>query len=105
MFPGEDPGVILRHSPVHGLLTGDWQPEEYKVLNIYSGFAIKPAGTIDPAMMTKVVGMLDTMLGLLTRDNPAQMDWLKDFVAWTIQHPEKKQQVCPVIIGGQGIGK
>ena len=105
MFPGEDPGVILRHSPVHGLLTGDWQPEEYKVLNIYRGFAIKPAGTIDQAIMTKVVGMLDTMLGLLTRDNPAQMDWLKAFVAWTIQHPEKKQQVCPVIIGGQGIGK
>ena len=55
--------------------------------------------------MAKAVGMLDTMLGLLTRDNPAQIDWLKKYVAWTIQHPEKKQQVCPVIIGGQGIGK
>ena len=106
MFPGEEPGAILRHSPVHGLLADvDWQPEEYKVLNIYRGFSIKPAGTVDPAIMTKVVGMLDTMLGLLTRDNPAQIDWLKKYVAWTIQHPEKKQQVCPVIIGGQGIGK
>ena len=105
MFPGQDPGVILRHSAVHGLVTGDWQPEEYKVLNIYRGFAIKPAGTIDPAIMAKVVGMLDTMLGLLTRDNPAQIDWLKKYVAWTIQFPDKKQQVAPVIIGGQGIGK
>ena len=49
--------------------------------------------------------MLDRMLGLLTRDNAAQMDWLKKYIAWTIQHPELKQQVCPVIIGGQGIGK
>ena len=45
------------------------------------------------------------MLGLLTRDNELQIDWLKKFVAWTIQHPEIKQQVAPVIIGGQGIGK
>ena len=106
MFPGEEPGAILRHSPVHGLLTDvDWQPEEYRVLNIYRGFSIKPAGAIDPVIMTRVVGMLDTMLGLLTRDNPTQIDWLKKYVAWTIQHPEKKQQVCPVIIGGQGIGK
>ena len=55
--------------------------------------------------MTEVVGNLDIMLGLLTRDNPDQMDWLKQYVAWTIQHPEQKQQVCPIIIGGQGIGK
>ena len=33
------------------------------------------------------------------------MWWLKKFIAWTIQHPEIKQQSCPVIIGGQGIGK
>jgi hypothetical protein len=106
MFPGEEPGRILRHSPVHGLLTdGDWQPEEYRVLNIYRGFSIKPVGTIDPIIMTRVVTMLDRMLGLLTRDNAAQIDWLKQFIAWTIQHPELKQQVAPIIIGGQGIGK
>ena len=107
MFPGSEPGAILRHSAVHGVLpdTLDWQPEEYRVLNIYRGFAIKPAVTINQPLMTKIVNMLDKVLGLLTRDNPQQMDWLKQFVAWTIQHPEKKQQVAPVIIGGQGIGK
>ena len=55
--------------------------------------------------MSKAVAALDRMLGLLTRDNDAQMWWLKKFIAWTIQHPEIKQQACPVIIGGQGIGK
>ena len=55
--------------------------------------------------MSKAVTALDRLLGLLTRDNDAQIVWLKKFIAWTIQHPEIKQQVAPVIIGGQGIGK
>jgi hypothetical protein len=107
MFPGSEPGAILRHSPVHGVMSDalDWQPEEYRVLNIYRGFAIKPAATINQALMTRIIGMLDKMLGLLTRDNLQQIDWLKKFIAWTIQHPDKKQQVAPIIIGGQGIGK
>ena len=47
----------------------------------------------------------DRMLGLLTQDNDAQMKWLKQFIAWIAQHPEIKPQVCPIIIGGQGVGK
>jgi hypothetical protein len=106
MYPGAEPGAILRCSPVYGLLKDEEaQPDEYKLLNIYRGFAIKPIGTINPVLMAKVVSMLDKMLGLLTRDNEAQMDWLKKFIAFTIQHPEIKQQIAPVIIGGQGIGK
>ena len=106
MYPGAEPGAILRCSPVYGLLKDEEaQPDEYKFLNIYRGFAIKPIGAINPALMAKVVSMLDKMLGLLTRDNDAQMDWLKKFIAFTIQHPEIKQQIAPVIIGGQGIGK
>ena len=55
--------------------------------------------------MRQAVSCLDRMLGLLTRDNDAQMLWLKQFIGWTIQHPDKKQQVAPVIVGGQGIGE
>ena len=106
MFPGKEPAAILRFSPIYGLLKEEeTQPDEYKVLNTYRGFVIKPIGVIDEMLMSKVVTALDRMLGLLTRDNDLQMDWLKRFVAWTIQHPEIKQQVAPVIIGGQGIGK
>ena len=106
MYPGREPGAILRVSPVYGLLSDvDWQADEYRALNTYRGFTIKPVGVVDPGVMAKVISMLDRMLGLLTRDNTSQMAWLKKFIAWTIQHPEIKQQVAPVIIGGQGIGK
>lgn len=104
--PGEEPGAILRLSRVHGLLKGDDRhPDEYRVLNTFTGFSIRPVATIDPAIMGPAVTMLDTMLGLLTRDNDAQMKWLKQSIAWTVQYPAIKPQSCPVIIGGQGIGK
>ena len=106
MFPGEEPAAILRFSPLHGLVNGpDWAPDEYAVLNSYRGFTVKPTGLVDDAVMRQAVSCLDRMLGLLTRDNDAQMLWLKQFIGWTIQHPDKKQQVAPVIVGGQGIGK
>jgi hypothetical protein len=105
-FPGQEPGAILRYSPVHGLINNDdRQPDEYHVLNTYRGFIIKPAQTINATIMRAAVSALDTMLGYLTQDNDAQILWLKKFIAWIIQHPEIKQQVCPVVIGGQGVGK
>ena len=106
MFPGEEPASILRCSPVHGILkTDEIQPDEFKAFNIYRGFIIKPTGTVNPDLMRKCVTAVDRLFGLLTRDNDAQMDWLKKFIAWTIRYPAIKQQVAPVIIGGQGIGK
>ena len=106
MFPGEEPASIIRCSPVHGILkTDEIQPDEFKAFNIYRGFTIKPTGTVNPDLMRKCVTALDRLLGLLTRDNDAQIKWIKQFIAWTIRHPAVKQQVAPVIIGGQGIGK
>ncbi len=106
MFPGEEPASIIRCSPVHGILrTDEIQPDEYKAFNIYRGFTIKPTGAVNPELMRKCITAVDRLFGLLTRDNEAQMDWLKKFIAWTIRFPAIKQQVAPVIIGGQGIGK
>jgi hypothetical protein len=105
-YPGAVPGAVLRHSPVHGLLNGeDRHADEYRLLNTFPGFSIRPIGTVDPAVMGEATSMLDRMLGLLTRDNDDQMLWLKKFVAWIAQRPEIKPQVCPIIVGGQGIGK
>ena len=63
------------------------QPDEFQVFNIYRGFIIKPASAVNPDLMRKCVTAVDRMLGLLTRDNDAQMKWLKKFIAWTIQLP------------------
>ena len=105
-FPGNEPGAILRFSPVHGIVSGeDRHGDEYKTLNVFPGFKIKPIATPDPTIMATAISMLDRMLGLLTQDNDAQMRWLKQFIAWIAQRPEIKPQVCPIIIGGQGIGK
>jgi hypothetical protein len=105
-LPGSEPGAILRFSPVYGLVSDDERrADEYVVLNNFGGFHIKPVSTIDQAVMREVGTMLDRMLALLTQDNAAQMKWLKQFIAWIRQHPEVKAQVCPIIVGGQGIGK
>ena len=106
MFPGEEPAAIIRCSPVHGILkTDEIQPDEYRAFNIYRGFIVKPTGAVNPDLMRKCVTAVDRLFGLLTRDNDAQIKWLKQFIAWTIRFPAVKQQVAPVIIGGQGIGK
>ena len=105
-FPGNEPGAILRYSPLHGIVTGENRyGDEYQCLNVFPGFKIKPIATPDPVIMAVAISMLDRMLALLTQDNDAQIRWLKQFIAWIAQHPAIKAQVCPIIIGGQGIGK
>ena len=105
-FPGNEPGAILRFSPLHGIVTGENRyGDEYQCLNVFPGFKIKPIATPDPIIMAAAISMLDKMLALLTQDNDAQIKWLKQFIAWIAQHPAIKAQVCPIIIGGQGIGK
>ena len=105
-YPSEEPGALMRMSRVHGLVKDeDARSDEYRLLNIYTGLSIQPIATIDPAVMGPALSMIDTVLGYLTQDNDAQMLWLKKFLAWTIQHPAIKQQVAPIIVGGQGIGK
>jgi len=105
-FPGQDTGAILRFSRVHGLLKEEQRtPDDYSVLNTFPGFAIKPVATPDPIIMAKAISMLDRMLSLLTQDNDAQILWLKKFIAHIAQRPQEKPQVCPIIVGGQGIGK
>ena len=104
--PGQEPGAIMRFSRARGMVTADERyGDEYRILNTFPGFAIKPIGVKDPVIWNRAMTMLDQMLGYLCRDNDAQMMWLKKFIAWTFQHPDIKQQSCPVIIGGQGIGK
>jgi hypothetical protein len=105
-FPGRDAGSIIRFSRLHGVLEEEERrPDDYSVLNTFSGFAIKPVATIDQTVMGRAVAALDKMLGLLTQDNDEQIKWLKKFIAHIAQNPAEKPQVCPIVVGGQGIGK
>ena len=105
-FPGHEPGAILRFSPVHGVVDGDDRySDEYRTLNVFPGFKIKPIATPEPEVMRRAVTMIDRMLALLTRDNDEQIKWLKQFVAWIAKEPAVKPPACPLVIGGQGIGK
>jgi len=107
LFPGEAPGGVLRFSSRLGVIRNDHpiEVDEYFVLNTYRGFVIKPSATVDRELLNKTIAMIDVMLGLITRDNPDQILWLKKWIAWTVQHPEIKQQIAPILVGGQGIGK
>jgi hypothetical protein len=49
--------------------------------------------------------MMDRLFGYLSQDNVTQIEWLKQWLAWTVQNPGQKQQVSPVFVGGQGVGK
>ena len=95
-FPGDEPGALLRFSPLHGVVVGeDKHGDEYRTLNVFPGFKIKPIATPDPVIMATAISMLDKMLGLLTQDNDAQMRWLKQFVAWIAQHPADQTPSLP----------
>jgi hypothetical protein len=49
--------------------------------------------------------MVDRLFGYLSQDNSDQIEWLKKWIAWTVQNPGQKQQIAPVFVGGQGVGK
>lgn len=107
LYPEFHPGGIFRVSR-----TGDQVSDEDEgelgvitVFNTWRGWPVAVAQPVDVAVLNTCVTMLDRLLGYLTRDNKYQMEWMKKWIAWTIQHPGVKQQIAPVIVGGQGIGK
>lgn len=83
----------------------DYEGDTKLMLDDWRGWPTLPAATVDPAVMAEGVAMLDKLFGLLTRNNAAQIDWIKKWIAWTIQHPAEKQQVAWVCVGGMGVGK
>lgn len=75
------------------------------VFNTWRGWPIKPTDTPDADLMAECGTRLDRLLGYMTQDNTNQIEWYKDWAAWTFQNPGKKQQIAPVVVGGQGVGK
>lgn len=83
----------------------DGSPGTITVFNTWRGWPVAAPVVVDVGLMNTCTAMFDRLLGYITCDNAAQMEWLKRWVAWTIQFPGDKQQIAPVIVGGQGVGK
>lgn len=106
LYPNEPRGTVFRVNRV-GMRVDDDDPEDYArmVFNTWKGWTVQAAQPADPELLKQCNSMLDRLLGYLTQGNERQMEWLKWWLAWTIQFPGTKQQIAPVIIGAQGVGK
>jgi len=105
-IPNGPIGEIIKIDHNARLLPDDTDsPTASLVFNSWPGWMHNPIDRPDFDTMNRCVSMLDELLGYLTRDNKDQMDWIKKWIAWTIKHPEIKQQIALIVMGGQGTGK
>jgi hypothetical protein len=108
LYPDLDAGGVYRIGSLGDILSDvDEDDTALSVFNTWRGWPVSPAAgdAYDPEYMKKIVADLDHVLSLITRDNADQMDWVKQWLAWTLQHPGDKQQIALVVVGDQGIGK
>lgn len=104
LFPDYQEGAIIRIAN-NKLVSEEYEGKSNLVFNTWTGWFHKPVLSPNLELLAKCESMLDTALGFLTCDNPRQIKWIKDWLAWTIQFPGDKQQIAWVILGSQGVGK
>ena len=107
LYPDFTPGTIFRLSRSGDVIPDDQDGEQgtMTMFNTWRGWPILPVKDPHPAMLTKCNFMMDQLFAFLTQDNKEQTAWLKQWIAWTVQNPGQKQQIAPVFVGGQGVGK
>jgi hypothetical protein len=107
LYPELTPGGIFRIDRIGEQISDDSEEERITntAFNTWKGWPIAIANPVDPNLMQICISHLDQLFSYLTRDNEKQSTWLKQWLAWVVQHPGVKQQVAPVIVGGQGVGK
>lgn len=106
LYPDQDPGAIFRVNRRGQIITDEAEDDSAApVFNTWRGWPISPASPVNEELLNECVTKLDRLLGYLTCDNQAQIDWHKQWLAWIFQHPGDKQQIAPVVVGGQGVGK
>lgn len=107
LYPDFPPGAIFRLSRAGDVVPDDQDAEAgtMTIFNTWRGWPILPAKNVDDKLVTKCISMMDRLFGYLSQDNERQALWLKQWLAWTVQNPGQKQQIAPVFVGGQGVGK
>lgn len=106
MFPDMEPGSIFRINK-RGEHVNDDDPDDTStpVFNTWRGWPILPPEVVNDDLLNQCVSYLDQLLKYLTCDNEMQMEWARQWFAWTMQNPGNKQQIAWVVVGGQGVGK
>ena len=107
LFPDFPPGSIFRMTRAGDTIPDDQDAElgTLTMFNTWRGWPILPTRNPDLIMLRKCTVMMDKLFGYLSQDNKEQVEWLKQWIAWTVQNPGQKQQIAPVFVGGQGVGK
>jgi hypothetical protein len=105
LFPDLQPGSVFRVDKRSELLPDDSADEGSIIFNTWRGWSHSSPETIDQPLLDELVRRSDQLFRYLTCDDEAQVEWIKQWIAWTIQHPGIKQQIAWVCIGGQGTGK
>lgn len=107
LYPDFPPGAIFRLSRAGDTIPDDQdsEPGTMTMFNTWRGWPILPTKSVDEALLAKCNQMMNQLFAYLTQDNKDQIEWLKKWIAWTVQNPGQKQQVAPVFVGGQGVGK
>ena len=106
LYPEYPPGAILRITPSQQIVGEDDEGEYVTTaFNTWRGWPVALPQVVDQQLLNICVAKMDRMFELITQKNEKQTLWLKKWLAWIIQHPGEKQQIAPVIVGGQGVGK
>jgi Family of unknown function (DUF5906) len=106
MFPDSEPFSILRLARSRGFVDDDYEGDDASLMyNAWRGWDNKPPVVVNLLLMRKCEEKLDKVLRWLTCDRAEQVQWIKQWLAWIIQHPGDKQQIAWVVVGGQGVGK
>lgn len=107
LYPELNPGGIYRISSLGEVLSDDDESDDtaLTVFNTWRGWSVKPTEDFNAELMADLLQRLDTVLGWLTQDKPEQIEWIKSWIAWIVQHPGDKQQIAWVVVGDQGVGK
>ena len=106
-MPNEPPGamvyrrgrVVLRENDsIHG-------KDVRLVFNTFHGLPYPPEPHPDREIGEHLIRTLVTVMGSVTRDNPDQIRYIKNWFAHLVQYPGTKNPVALALAGGSGIGK
>jgi hypothetical protein len=107
LYPELPPGSLNIITSLGEILKDDDadDPTALVVFNTWRGWPVAPTTSFDASLMQGLVDRLDQVLRYLTQDRDDQIRWIKQWLAWTLQHPGDKQQIAWAVLGEQGIGK